>query len=626
MLWHVTSLLLLAQGGLSCISTAPRTFSAPSVQFAQPVGVPFQQVPAGGGGGAGFAPAAFAPRPVAAGSAVETAVQPIGAGGISRQPSVLEQLLGHRITLSEFSADGYNAEGGGPVDSGAALSCRVDGTPCCWANVPPPDDQLDWQIATGSPDVPHFQNVPAPEGSYLVAYARGAAPSDEAQFASCSIACASSPITVRAKHWQSENVLLQVCQRESFPQSVNFNPLLNCQEFPQVAGLSTTEVVLPKASLIDIVFVASNFVGENGDMAILDDIELSYDRNGGECIQQANELNEKITEAEQKSALNSIEESGEEKTQGAHRLTLETNAKSETATVNVKERFDNLKHGKLPTVSEIEPAQTKPQIEQVFGSNNGQEFRGELGGAVSRGGAQQFARASGVSHEIGELEETLEQVQPTARAHSKAIFKDGVKEASTGKLKVPTIEGEDEEVEAPVPLNHAKPACPATSCTFEEGNTCHYQDAHQTQSIRGLTSKFQVVSGQFMNKITGVKSGIDGEYYAATFLFPREMAGLEAVSEPFAKTSRIRFHYYESTHGVQLKACCGSVDECPFQSDKFVSVNDRVWKTGSLSCPQGTEKVIFVCENTRTNQGACAIDDIEMVRTEGAVASAPALC
>ncbi|GMT07419.1 hypothetical protein PENTCL1PPCAC_29593 [Pristionchus entomophagus] len=622
MLWHVTSLLLLAQGASSCISTAPRTFSAPSVQFGQPVGVPFQQAavaPAFSGGGGG---AAFAPRPVAAGSVVEPALQPIGAGGISRQPSVLEQLLGHRITLSEFSADGYNAEGGGPVNSGGALSCRVDGTPCCWANVPPPDDQLDWQIATGAPDTPHFQNVPAPEGSYLVAYARGAAPSDEAQFASCSIACASSPITVRAKHWQSENVLLQVCQRESFPQSVNFNPLLNCQEFPLVNGLATTEVVLPKASLIDIVFVASNFVGENGDMAILDDIELSYDRNGEECIQQQNELNEKITEADQNSALNSIEET-EEKTQGAHRLTLETNnGKSETASVDaseLKDRFENLK-GDIHSGSEVVDVvpETKPKIEQVFG--DGHEFKGQQV-EPARGG-QQFARASarGVSHEIGDFEEVAPQ--PSARAHAKAIFKEGVKEPSTGKLKVPSIEEEEESV----PLKSAKPACPATSCTFEEGNTCNYQDAHQTQSIRGLTSRFQVVTGQFMNKITGVKSGIVGEYYAATFLFPREMAGLEASSEPFKKAGRIRFHYYESTHGVQLKACCGSVDECPFQSDKFVSVNDRVWKTGSLVCPQGTEKVIFVCENTRTNQGACAIDDIEMVRSEGAVSQAASLC
>lgn len=40
---------------------------------------------------AASAGAAFAPRPVAAGSVVEPALQPIGAGGISRQPSVLER-------------------------------------------------------------------------------------------------------------------------------------------------------------------------------------------------------------------------------------------------------------------------------------------------------------------------------------------------------------------------------------------------------------------------------------------------------------------------------------------------------------------------------------------------------
>lgn len=32
-----------------------------------------------------------------------------------------------------------------------------------------------------------------------------------------------------------------------------------------------------------IVFVASNFVGENGDIAILDDIEISYESDGDEC-------------------------------------------------------------------------------------------------------------------------------------------------------------------------------------------------------------------------------------------------------------------------------------------------------------------------------------------------------
>lgn len=148
--------------------------------------------------------------------------------------------------------------------------------------------------------------------------------------------------------------------------------------------------------------------------------------------------------------------------------------------------------------------------------------------------------------------------------------------------------------------------CNATKCDFENGkflsstflnnfklseNTCGYKDAHTTQSIRGLTTKFNVVTGQFMNRVTGIKESTEGEYYAATFLFPREMAGLEASVAPFTEQSRIRFHYYEGTHGVQLKGCCTNIENCPFSSDKFVTVADRAWKTASFKCPKGTDKV-----------------------------------
>lgn len=71
------------------------------------------------------------------------------------------------------------------------------------------------------------------------------------------------------------------------------------------------------------------------------------------------------------------------------------------------------------------------------------------------------------------------------------------------------------------------------------------------------------------------------------------MAGLEATVEPFTEQSRIRFHYYEGTHGVQLKGCCSSIENCPFSSDKFVTVADRSWKTASFKCPKGTDKVNY---------------------------------
>ena len=61
-------------------------------------------------------------------------------------------MIGSGVTLYEYDPAGYNAEGGGPVTSGTGLSCDFDRRNCCWANVPPPDDQLDWQLAVGQPD------------------------------------------------------------------------------------------------------------------------------------------------------------------------------------------------------------------------------------------------------------------------------------------------------------------------------------------------------------------------------------------------------------------------------------------------------------------------------------------
>lgn len=220
----------------ACLSSAPRQYAAPVYQ---------QQ---GYYYGQQVAPQVAAPVRVAAAGAANQPSEAISSGNVP------QSLFGRSVLLQEFSPNGYNAEGGGPVNHGSALQCGFDSKPCCWANVPSPEDQIDWQLASGVPETERFRHINI-QGNYLVAYAAGAAPSDEAQFVSCSIACASSPIRVRARHWQSENVLLQVCQRESFPSSVNFNPLLNCQEFPSVSGVEFTELVLPKASLIDVRFL-----------------------------------------------------------------------------------------------------------------------------------------------------------------------------------------------------------------------------------------------------------------------------------------------------------------------------------------------------------------------------------
>ncbi|VDK80168.1 unnamed protein product [Onchocerca ochengi] len=462
------------------------------------------------------------------------------------QQQLLHNLLGSRITLREFDSNGYNAEGGGPVSGGEALYCDFDSRPCCWANIPPPDDQLDWHLANGVPDSPQFQNTPFPSGNYLVTYASSSAPSDEAQFASCAIGCASSPIIVRARHWQSENVLLQVCQRESFPNTVNFNPLLNCQEFPLVNGLGATELVLPKASLIDIVFVASNFVSERGDMVILDDIEILYETEGDDC---GFEQEERKEQTDEKAATLSVTEPGEN-TNTALRSAINSTSQQTL--------------GEAKSFNEIETAETTSLATSVAES---------LSSGLQSGSA--FS--------------PLPEIAP----------------------KVPSSEGS--QAFASKITTSSSIICNTIKCSFENRNLCNYKEAHQTESIRDMTTSFQVVTGQYMNKVTGVKEGIEGDYYAATFLYPREMAGLTVNIADLKEPIRLRFQYYEGTHGVQLKGCCESLEHCLFASDKFVSVSDRSWKLSSFICPATTSKILFVCENTRTNQGACAIDDIQVI-------------
>uniref|UniRef100_A0A183CIJ3 MAM domain-containing protein n=1 Tax=Globodera pallida TaxID=36090 RepID=A0A183CIJ3_GLOPA len=224
--------------------------------------------PSGGGGGGGGGGGAGAAR-----AAPNLPLSPIA-------------LLGPRVTIAEFGSDGYNSQGGGPVPDALSLNCDFEGQqPCCWANVPTPtDDQIDWVQVEGQPQSSLLPRNVSVDGKYLVAYASAAAPSDEAQLSSCAIACASTSIRVRARHMQTSNVLLQVCQRESFPPSLGFNPLLNCQEFPTSSGrMINTELVLPKASYVDIIFVASNFIGERGDVVLLDDIQILYDSNPPDC-------------------------------------------------------------------------------------------------------------------------------------------------------------------------------------------------------------------------------------------------------------------------------------------------------------------------------------------------------
>ncbi|KAH7698638.1 CBN-MLT-9 protein, partial [Aphelenchoides avenae] len=562
--------------------------------------------------------------------------------------------LGPRVSLTEFSSNGYNAEGGGPVSFANSLNCDFEGRPCCWANTPTPEDQIDWQLASGIPESQQFRNISI-EGHYLVAHASSAAPSDEAQLTSCAIGCASTPIRVRARHWQSPNVLLQVCQRESFPNSVTFNPLLNCQEFPMVNGLGFTEVVLPKAAYVDIVFVASNFVNDNGDIAVLDNLEVDYQSDPSECA------NERPPQAPPSQPIRPGSGSHqfavpETRLEEPGALLLVATVLLEELVLPVPEALQGLALLVVVALPEVlgpqvpeEPQdwdlvqrkapqellhqeQLKVSKAQQLDSKyrqllwtNSLEFPREPkrlkahGVGVKDGrtivGADGSEAASG-SESASSVSKSSTTINTSSQSNSQSSSQFSSQSSKTESHSLNRVETSQSSSSVRVDENNAVSsvrACQKSKCTFEAGTTCAYTDTYETESVRGLTTRFQVVKGQFMNRVTGVKESTEGEYYAATFLYPREKAGLLADVGAMPEDGRLRFQYYEGTHGVQLKGCCDSPDSCPFSSDKFVSVSDRMWKYGSFACPKGTQKLLFLCENTRTNQGACALDDIQVV-------------
>ncbi|CAK5010762.1 unnamed protein product [Meloidogyne enterolobii] len=502
---------------------SPAAFSAPTYQ-------------AGGGSGGGGGPANAAAR-----GAPNLPLTPIGTRGEPPIGQSAQALLGSRVGLAEFGSEGYNSQGGGPVVDGEALSCNFEGEPCCWANIPTPsDDQIDWYLVQGTPESIHLRNI-SMKGRYLFAYAKGAGPSDEAQLSSCAITCASSPIKVRARHWQSSNVLLQVCQRESFPATLGFNPLLNCQEFPSPGHVAYTELALPKASYVDIVFVASNFIDETiGDIAFLDDIEILYERRPPDC---AGPPTQTATSSTQK-------------------ISIKSTKKIKTTTENL------IKTTTIPLIEETE--------------NGGNENKLE-----------------GKEDSKSEITENENKIPKESAASGSAASSSIVLVSDKGEEGISLVDKE------PVPLSQGEENINAKAHGVIAKSGDEVVVPSTTSSIDSATC--QSIKCSFEDETSS---------YAAVFLYPREKAGLwtningnsentnlNSLSEP----TRIRFQYYEGTHGVQLKGCCalnsvttgsetteeGNLD-CPFLSDKFVSVSDRMWKWGTFVCPKGTKRVCLL--------------------------------
>jgi len=116
--------------------------------------------------------------------------------------------------------------------------------------------------------------------------------------------------------------------------------------------------------------------------------------------------------------------------------------------------------------------------------------------------------------------------------------------------------------------------------------------------------------GNSQSGISEPSSG--GSSFAGAYLFPREYALLETNVE-FDQPGTILFDAIEDGHGMQLSACCNYEDTCGYTSDEHLSTPLGWQQDLNITCPAGTNKVLFVCSNEGgSNQGACGVDNVRL--------------
>uniref|UniRef100_A0A914ZF42 MAM domain-containing protein n=1 Tax=Parascaris univalens TaxID=6257 RepID=A0A914ZF42_PARUN len=99
---------------------------------------------------------------------------------------------------------------------------------------------------------------------------------------------------------------------------------------------------------------------------------------------------------------------------------------------------------------------------------------------------------------------------------------------------------------------------------------------------------------------------------------PGGIAILE-VETRFHEAHLVVFDLLEFSEGGKLSACCLKPQNqpqelfCPFATES--QATPVLWHTSRITCPSGTTKLMFVCENYGQLQGSCSIDNIRLHKT-----------
>lgn len=164
------------------------------------------------------------------------------------------------------------------------------------------------------------------------------------------------------------------------------------------------------------------------------------------------------------------------------------------------------------------------------------------------------------------------------------------------------------------PVTTIPPAvCKALSCNFEQANTCSYTNAQGA----GGNKQWAAVKTPFENLLTGIKYAAEGNYVSAVYLNPGDSAVM-STNVNFPAGYIVQFQGYRATEGMDLLACCDTLSNCPYSATTSVQRSDyRTWKSATVTCPAGTQKVLFQAKNQGQNFGAAGLDNIQVLSQVG---------
>jgi hypothetical protein len=191
--------------------------------------------------------------------------------------------------------------------------------------------------------------------------------------------------------------------------------------------------------------------------------------------------------------------------------------------------------------------------------------------------------------------------------------------------------------------------CEAIACDFEEGDLCRWEaskdELYPLAGLRNfLSHKLRRVAkskrvrrqqplntempifrtwhnwqGRYQNRLTGIARAEifshSNRRFAAAYLKPGQRATL--TGRLFSgEEETIRFRAWEATRDLRLRVCCEDnrkEKNCVWETDKGVKRGSRRWREHQVTCAKGSRKIIFECLNEGVYQGACGLDNIQLM-------------